>query len=116
MAAPSLIQTAGGAGGALSFKGVLGGSGWYDPGMITTCKAGDWGLGGSCYNIYSEDPSLPAGTHVLFYWNFDTVPHAVLYGGTTQVWITIQPGSVFPVYVNSRRRRSLLDFPEVARR
>jgi len=117
----SVVQTASGASGALSYAGVLGGSGWYDPGMITACGASDWSIGGSCYNIFSEDPTgVTSGgisaLHVVFYWNFDSVPHSVMYGGANQVWIPIQPGSVFPVYVSNRRRRSLLDFPGVERR
>ncbi len=97
----------------LSYSGTLGGSGRYDPSMITACRSADWGLGGLCYGLYSESPGTP-GTHVLMYFNYDAVSHSVLYGATDNLWIPVAPGAMFPVYVASSRRRSLaVDFPHL---
>ena len=93
-----------GASGSISYQGRLAGSGWLDPGMLHSCDAVSWSLGGSCYGLFSESPGTP-NTHVILHFNFDTVAHAVLYGSDTQIWIDIPPGGTFPVYISSRRRR-----------
>jgi len=97
-----------GVAGSISYQGTLAGSGWLDPNMLRVCDATQWSLGGSCSDLFSETPGQ-AGTHVILYFNFDTVAHALLYGADSQVWMTIQPGATFPVYVNSARRRRMAD-------
>jgi hypothetical protein len=105
--ASSFLQT--GASGAISYEGLLAGSGRLSNDMLTTCGANDWSLGGSCYELFSEEPNK-LNTFVELFWNFDTVSHIVSYGDSPVVQITISPGSTFPVYVpNSRRRRRLAE-------
>lgn len=102
----SFVQA--GAAGSLSYQGRLAGTGWLDPGMLHTCDAVAWSLGGSCSGLFSEAPSTP-DTYVVLHFNFDTVAHAVLYGSDIQIWISIPPGGTFPVYIANSRRRRIAD-------
>ena len=106
--ASSFLQS--GTSGAISYEGLLAGSGRLSNDMLTTCGPNDWSLGGSCYQLFSEEPNK-LSTFVELFWNFDTVPHIVSYGDSPVMEITISPGSTFPVYAfpGIRRRRRLAD-------
>lgn len=113
-AADTLVQAS--ATGMLSFLGTLGGSGKLDNSMIEVCAAGDWQLGGNCYGLFSESPGTD-NTYIVLVWNFDSFPHAVLYGAANSQWMDVPPMTMFPIWiVNSGRRRSLSDFPHIQRR
>jgi hypothetical protein len=116
-AADTLVQVS--ATGMLSFLGTIGGSGKLDNSMIQRCSSADWQLGGSCYGLFSEDPGAP-NTYALLVWNFDTVPHSVLFGAANPQWMEVPPVTMFPIWVqHAARRRSLADanfLPHIERR
>jgi hypothetical protein len=113
-AADTLVQTS--ATGMLSYLGTIGGSGKLDNTMIQRCSASDWQLGGACYGLFSEDPGGP-NTYALLVWNFDTVPHSVLFGSSSPQWMEVPPVTLFPIWVvHTGRRRSLADFPHIKMR
>ena len=109
----SLVQTS--SVGVLSYLGTLGGSGRFDNSMLSVCGPTDWELGGVCYGLFSEDPGYE-GTVFQIFWNYDSVPHSVLYGAVANQWLSVPPATMFPVWVLPARRRSLADFPHIQRR
>ena len=75
---------------SLDVAGMMRAGAGFAPGQIGVCSANEW-TSAACGTSVS-----PAGAlRVNLWWNADSAPHDVDYGGTI---ITIAMGAIFPVY------------------
>ena len=78
---------------SLDVAGMMRAGAGFAPGQIGVCSASEWAANTPAACGAS---AAPAGAlRVNLWWNADSAPHSVDYGGTT---ITIAMGAIFPVY------------------